>query len=162
MLVDIHTHIHNTYAHTILQIIGAWFLLGLLAALVNYCTLNFGIKSPTNLAHPCYFQLRLTVLAGCLPCLGKPWEAQLSKDAEPSLSPTWPKGVCWGLSQVLESKQSWPFSGHFHREADQKNLDLWCTLWWRMTTIFFSCTTKWKERSLEKHECKNPQDRVSR
>lgn len=110
MLVDIYIYIHNTYAHTILQIIGAQFLLGLLATLVNFCTANFGMKSLASFAHPCYFQLRLTVLAGCLPCLGKPLEAQLSKDSEPSLSPACPTGVWWGLSQVIESKPSQPLS----------------------------------------------------
>lgn len=77
------------------------------------------MKSLANFAHPCYFQLRLTVLAGCLPRF--PGEAQLSKNAEPPLSPTCPIGVWWGLSQVMERKPSAIFT---EREADQENLDL--------------------------------------
>lgn len=94
---------------------------------------------------------------GCLPCLGQPGEAQLRKDTEPPLSPT---GVWWGLGQVMQSKPSWSLS---QREgADQEKLDLWCTLWWGMKTVFLSFSspsTKWKD-SPEKHECKNSQDKV--
>lgn len=161
MWVDIYTHIHNIYAHTILQAIGAWFLLGLLATLVNYCASNFGMKSLASFAHPCYFQLRLTVLADCLPCLGKPGEAQLSKDAEPSLSPTCPIGVWWGLSQMMESKPSQPFSERERQIRRTWTSDAPCDEEWKLFSSP-SVPPSGRRRVSGEAWMQNPQARVSR
>lgn len=69
--VDIYTHTQYTRSHNTAR--------SLLAALVKYSASNSGTKSPADFAHPCYFQPRATVLAGCLPCSGEPGEAQLSR-----------------------------------------------------------------------------------
>lgn len=103
--MDIYTHTHNTHTRTMLQIIGPR---SLLAALVKYSASNFGTKSPADFAHPCYFQPRAMVLAGCLPRSGEPGGAQLSRgrrrEAEPPLSPTCPTGLWWGSEQVMEKR----------------------------------------------------------
>lgn len=145
------------HTHTILQIIGARFLLGLLATLVNYCTANFGMKPLANFAHPCYFQLRLTVLAGCLPCLGKPLEAQLSKDSEPSLSPPTPEvfGGAWARWWKVGHHS------HFHRERGRSGEPGPLMHPVMKNENCFVIQVEGEE-SPEKHECKNPQDRVSR